>query len=175
MMGDLFWCWAWWVIWIYWILGWIWCSVGASFLQVSGRNFNFLCIVIKESKTSDSGHIFLFHYSFCTNIRLRDLGPTQTGWERSLGIPKRNQKSYARSITSHSSERRNPEFWPPSTVKNQGRCLVCQGIKNQMARHVMQFRDDCWTRAVTDWIPRDIKRLRGRPPRWSEFFVKTLN
>ena len=48
------------------------------------------------------------------------------------GIPKRNRKSYAWSITFQSSERRNPEFRPPSMIKNQGRCLVRQGIENQM-------------------------------------------
>uniref|UniRef100_A0A7I5E5Y2 HTH CENPB-type domain-containing protein n=1 Tax=Haemonchus contortus TaxID=6289 RepID=A0A7I5E5Y2_HAECO len=43
-----------------------------------------------------------------------------------------------------------------------------------------RYSDDRWTRAVTDWIPRNIKRAPGRArgglkTRWSEIFTEALN
>ncbi|KAE9417545.1 hypothetical protein Angca_005204, partial [Angiostrongylus cantonensis] len=47
--------------------------------------------------------------------------------------------------------------------------LYAKQSKIRWAGHVMRMNDNRWTRAVSDWIPRDVKRTAGIPPtRWSE-------
>ncbi|KAE9413593.1 hypothetical protein Angca_008644, partial [Angiostrongylus cantonensis] len=53
--------------------------------------------------------------------------------------------------------------------KTKDAVLYAKQSKIRCAGHVMRMNDDRWTRAVSDWIPRDVKRTAGRPPsRWSE-------
>ncbi|KAE9414709.1 hypothetical protein Angca_008347, partial [Angiostrongylus cantonensis] len=47
--------------------------------------------------------------------------------------------------------------------------LYAKQSKIRWAGHVMCMNDNRWTRAVSEWIHRDVKRTAGRPPtRWSE-------
>ncbi|KAE9415235.1 hypothetical protein Angca_005069, partial [Angiostrongylus cantonensis] len=47
--------------------------------------------------------------------------------------------------------------------------MYAKESKIRWAGHVMRMNDNRWTRAVSDWILRDVKRTVGKPPtRWSE-------
>uniref|UniRef100_A0A0K0D9T2 Transposase n=1 Tax=Angiostrongylus cantonensis TaxID=6313 RepID=A0A0K0D9T2_ANGCA len=53
--------------------------------------------------------------------------------------------------------------------------LYANQLKIRWAGHVMRVKYNHWTRAVSDWIRRDVKRTPGIPPsRSSEFFAKSL-
>ncbi|EYB82909.1 hypothetical protein Y032_0347g3154 [Ancylostoma ceylanicum] len=48
--------------------------------------------------------------------------------------------------------------------------------KHRWAGHIMRREDDRWTRRTLEWIPRETKRPRGRPPtRWADVFAARMD
>ncbi|KAE9414452.1 hypothetical protein Angca_006164, partial [Angiostrongylus cantonensis] len=53
--------------------------------------------------------------------------------------------------------------------KIKGAVLYAKQSKIMWAGHVMRMNDNRWRRAISNWFPRDVKRIVGRPRiRWSE-------
>ncbi|VDM84654.1 unnamed protein product [Strongylus vulgaris] len=48
--------------------------------------------------------------------------------------------------------------------------------KHRWADHMMRRTDDKWTLTTLEWIPREAKLSRGRPPtKWTDVFVTRMD
>ncbi|KAE9418155.1 hypothetical protein Angca_009721, partial [Angiostrongylus cantonensis] len=96
--------------------------------------------------------------------------------ERSLSVIERVVKRMMLGVSRFTQVRdgmRSSDLRQRSKIKDA--VLYAKQSKIRWAGHVMRMNDNRWIRAVSDWIPRDVKRTAGRPPtRWSEFFTKSL-
>ena len=96
--------------------------------------------------------------------------------ERTLSVIERAVEWSMLGVTrmSQMKERiRSSDLRRRSKIKDA--VLYARHSKIRWAGYVMRFNDDRWTKAVTDWIPRDVKRSQGRPPtRWCDFFTNSL-
>lgn len=97
--------------------------------------------------------------------------------EHAIGVAQRSIERRMLGVTRLMQAResiRSSELRRQSKIRDAVRWARI--LKIRWAGHVMRFRDDRWTRTVSEWIPRDVRRTPGRPPlRWSDFFVKSLN
>ncbi|KAE9421152.1 hypothetical protein Angca_008084, partial [Angiostrongylus cantonensis] len=96
--------------------------------------------------------------------------------ERSLRVIERVVERTMLGVSRFTQVRdgiRSSDLRQRSKIKDS--ILYAKQSKIRWAGHVTRMNDNRWTSAVSDWIPRDVKRTAGRPPtRWSEFFTKSL-
>ncbi|KAE9421156.1 hypothetical protein Angca_008089, partial [Angiostrongylus cantonensis] len=90
--------------------------------------------------------------------------------ERSLSVIERSVERTMLGVSRFAQVRdgiRSSDLSQRSKIKDA--VLYAKQSKIRWAGHVMRMNDNRWTRAVSDWITRDVKRTAGRPPtRWSE-------
>ncbi|KAE9418385.1 hypothetical protein Angca_004144, partial [Angiostrongylus cantonensis] len=94
--------------------------------------------------------------------------------ERSLSVIERTVERTMLGVSRFAQVRdgiRSSDLRQRSKIKD----AVLYAKQSKIRWAGMRMNDNRWTRAVSDWIPRDDKRTAGRPPtRWSEFFTKSL-
>ncbi|KAE9419643.1 hypothetical protein Angca_009806, partial [Angiostrongylus cantonensis] len=97
--------------------------------------------------------------------------------EGSLNVIERAVESTMLGVSRFTQVRdgiRGSDLRQRSKIKDAVLCATKQS-RMRWAGNVMRMNGNRWTRAVSDWISRDVKRTAGRPPtRWSEFFSKSL-
>uniref|UniRef100_A0A7I4Z1G7 Reverse transcriptase domain-containing protein n=1 Tax=Haemonchus contortus TaxID=6289 RepID=A0A7I4Z1G7_HAECO len=67
------------------------------------------------------------------------------------------------TVPIHASTEGNPEFRAPSSNEDQQCRNYAKESKIRWTGHFMRYSDDCWTRALTEWISRNVKRTLRRP------------
>ncbi|KAE9419823.1 hypothetical protein Angca_008982, partial [Angiostrongylus cantonensis] len=96
--------------------------------------------------------------------------------ERSLSVIKRVVQRAMLGVSCFALVRdgiRSSDLLQRSKIKDA--VLYAKQSKMRCAGHVMRMNDNRSTRAVSDWIPRNVKRTAGRSPtQWSEFFTKSI-
>ncbi|KAE9417824.1 hypothetical protein Angca_009679, partial [Angiostrongylus cantonensis] len=94
--------------------------------------------------------------------------------ERSLSVIERSVERTMLGVSRFAQVRdgiRSSDLRQRSKIKDV--VLYAKQSKIWWAGHIMRMNDNRWTRAISDWIPRNFKRTAGRPPtRWSEFFTE---
>ncbi|KAE9415249.1 hypothetical protein Angca_005123, partial [Angiostrongylus cantonensis] len=95
--------------------------------------------------------------------------------ERSLSVIERAVERTMLGVSRFTQVRdgiRSSNIRQRSKIKDA--VMYAEQSKIRCAEHIIR-NDNRWTRAASDWIPRDDKRTAGRPPtRWSEFLTKSL-